>query len=558
MPASIRVSGPGVFAVDARRMIERDAIRLSIVSAVVISALLLAVYRSAAALLLGLLPVATGALAGVAAVALGFDRVHGVTLGFGVTLIGEAVDYSIYLFIQSRNGADSAWISRFWPTIRLGMLTSVAGFASLLPSKFPGLAQLGLYSIAGLTAAALVTRFVLTALMPRAMVVAIAAPLGPALVGVLTGLRRARALLWLVPLLAMAALYLQRDHLWNRELSALNPISPSAMTFDGDLRADLGAPDVRTLIVLSGRSSDSVLEAAEAAGSALDSLLTAGVIAGYQSPADYLPSLSAQRLRRAALPAAADLTQRVAAATATLPVRPERLAPFVQDVEAARNGPLLSRASLETTSMAAGVDALLVRQAERWNAIIPLQAPRAGSSAYAINVPRVDDALRALAAPGVEVTVLDLKTASDAMYSGYLNEAMRLSLAGFAAILLLLLIALRSARRTIRVVAPLLLAVLAVMAGFAPAGMPLTILHLICLLLIVASGSNYALFFERESDAVPAAPMFVSLLVANLTTVIGFGALSLSSIPVLAALGSTVAPGAFLALIFSAMLARSG
>ncbi|WP_259395010.1 ATP-binding protein, partial [Ralstonia pickettii] len=40
-------------------------------------------------------------------------------------------------------------------------LTSVCGFASMLFSGFPGLVQLGLYSIVGLTAAALVTRFVL-------------------------------------------------------------------------------------------------------------------------------------------------------------------------------------------------------------------------------------------------------------------------------------------------------------------------------------------------------------------------------------------------------------
>jgi len=33
-------------------------------------------------------------------VALGFGVIHGVTLGFGVTLIGESVDYSIYLLIQ--------------------------------------------------------------------------------------------------------------------------------------------------------------------------------------------------------------------------------------------------------------------------------------------------------------------------------------------------------------------------------------------------------------------------------------------------------------------------
>ena len=51
-------------------------------------------------LLLGLLPIASGALAGIAAVSLAFGFVHGITLGFGVTLIGESLDYAIYLFTQ--------------------------------------------------------------------------------------------------------------------------------------------------------------------------------------------------------------------------------------------------------------------------------------------------------------------------------------------------------------------------------------------------------------------------------------------------------------------------
>ena len=54
-----------------------------------------------------------------------------------------------------------------WPTIRLGMLTSVCGFAVLLVSSFPGLAQLGMYSLTGVLAAGLATRFVLPELLPR-------------------------------------------------------------------------------------------------------------------------------------------------------------------------------------------------------------------------------------------------------------------------------------------------------------------------------------------------------------------------------------------------------
>ena len=98
----LRLSGPGVFAVAARAKIKSAAVRLSLISTVLVVTLLFAVYRSIRALALGLLPVATGALIGIAAVALGFGAVHGITLGFGITLIGESVDYSIYFFVQSR------------------------------------------------------------------------------------------------------------------------------------------------------------------------------------------------------------------------------------------------------------------------------------------------------------------------------------------------------------------------------------------------------------------------------------------------------------------------
>ncbi|NIE65460.1 MMPL family transporter, partial [Burkholderia sp. Ax-1719] len=169
----IEMSGPGVFSVETRDAIRHDVERISALSMVLIVALLLALYRSPRTLVLGLLPVLSGVAAGIAAVSLAFGTVQGITLGFGTTLIGEAVDYSIYLFVQSAQtstpdfaGAHKedrlrAWVAAYWPTIRLGVLTSVCGFASMLFSGFPGLVQLGAFSIAGLVTAALVTRFVL-------------------------------------------------------------------------------------------------------------------------------------------------------------------------------------------------------------------------------------------------------------------------------------------------------------------------------------------------------------------------------------------------------------
>src|SRR5262249_28210456 len=133
--ARLVLSGPGVLSARSRAMIVRDVERLALVSTAIVVLLLLAAYRSPLALALGLVPVASGALAGIAAVSWQAGAVHGITLGFGTTLIGEAVDYSIYLFVQSeRSGraGDEGWVRGFWPTVRLGVLTSIAGFSALL------------------------------------------------------------------------------------------------------------------------------------------------------------------------------------------------------------------------------------------------------------------------------------------------------------------------------------------------------------------------------------------------------------------------------------------
>ena len=101
-----------------------------------------------------------------------------------------------------------------------------------------------------------------------------------------------------------------------------------------------------------------------------------------------------------------------------------------------------------------------------------------------------------------------------------------------------------------------MLAVLLTMGGMAALGVKLGILHLVGLLLVVAVGSNYALFFDllreggdEDNDTL------ASLVLANITTVASFGLLAASSIPVLSAIGRVVAPGALLALLLAAAFA---
>lgn len=551
--AAIVMTGPGVFSVTAREGIKDQVSRLSIISVVLIATLLLLVYRSASALVLGFLPVASGALAGIAAVSMGFGAVHGITLGFGTALIGEAVDYSIYLFVQSGDGGvdRNSWATRFWPTVRLGVLTSIAGFASLLLSGFPGLAQLGLYAIAGLLTAAIVTRYVLPHLLPENFRIHDVSAIGLALdrLG-----RKASSLRWpvtLVVLASVAILVQQRANLLNGNISSLSPVSQAEVALDASLRADLGAPDVRYLVVISGPDRESVLRSSEKISLVLQTQVENGELARFESPSRYLPSIAAQRARQASLPPAALLEGQLAKAVQGLPIRPELFRPFLGDAETARSMPLLETADLKNTSMAMAVDALLIQQRQHWSALLPLTAPEKGE----INPARLRSALEATRL--ANVLFIDMKAESDRLYAGYLHEAALLSLGGLAAIMLLLLLVFRSPMRMLRTIAPLVAAVVTVTAGLVLAGQQLIILHLVGLLLVVAVGSNYALFFDRSSMENPIEPRtLASMLLANLTTVAGFGLLAFSKVSILQAMGVTVAPGVILALFYAAVFAQ--
>ena len=65
---------------------------------------LLLAYRRVGALILSALPLASAAVAGLAAVGALFGSVHGITLAFGFTLLGVAQDYPLHLLSHRRPG----------------------------------------------------------------------------------------------------------------------------------------------------------------------------------------------------------------------------------------------------------------------------------------------------------------------------------------------------------------------------------------------------------------------------------------------------------------------
>jgi predicted exporter len=544
-PAMLLQSGPGVFATHTRDITRHDVKRLSMLASFGAIALLGFAYRSPLVMLLGMLPVASGALAAIAVVSLVFGFVHGITLGFGVTLIGESLDYAIYLFTQTgrlESGQDT--LSRIWPTLRLGMLTSVAGFSAMLFSSFTGFAQLGLFSITGLVVAAGVTRFVLPQLLPAGFYAVGADAISAPLRGIIAHRRLLRRGVILVLLASGAALVLHRGGFWDHDLAGLSPIPAADQKRDDRLRQDLGIPGFRFFAVLQAPDRQMALQQSETLAAVLNQSVAAQQLGGFDVPSSILPSDQTQQARRAALPDAATLALRLQQAQAGLPFRTDSFAPFLKDVAMARTAPLITPDRLPP-ELALKLDSMLVKNGKDWVVMAPLR-----------DVADPAELARAISAAGLPgAAFVDLNQQSDQLLRRFQREASLLASFGTAGILILLLAGLRPARRVATVAAPLAAAVLITAALLTIGGSRVTIFEVVGFLLIVAVGSNYCLFFERAApDAQSWRRAIASVMLANLCTVCAYGLMAFSSIPVLHDIGKTVALGTFLSMVCAAIL----
>jgi predicted exporter len=533
--ARLVISGPGYFAALMKQRTQRETAWLGSLATAGLIVLLIAAYRRWRVPVLAPLPLATGALAGLAAVGAAYGQVHGITLAFGFTLIGVAQDYPVHLFSHQRPGlAPDANARELWPTLATGVAATCIAYAAFLASGVTGLAQLGLFSITGLAVAGLATRFLLprttgedypdTALSPvlaRAeRMLSLPRPSGAAYVAVM--------------LLGMAVIALAPGPAWQDDLGALTPVPSELLAEDARLRAEVGAPSPRYLAVASAGDTESALRILESLDPGLKSLVGAGVISGYAHAAQFLPSLDRQRMRQLRLPEPGALASSLATAGAGLPFRTGVFGPFLADVEQARTRAPLTLAGIRGTEQGALVESLL-------------HAGDAGVRAV-ISFTGVADATRLQEwAAGSKVLLIDLKGELAGLAASQRERV--LACLAVAGVLLVLVVwmALRDRRRVARVVAPVALTTVVIVAALRGFGVPLDLFHLMSLVLAAGLGVDYALFFERtKDDCDERLRTLHAVLVSSLSTLMVFAILSFSAIPVLRSIGVTVTLGVVL------------
>ncbi|MFT8243681.1 MMPL family transporter [Roseomonas sp. BN140053] len=546
--ARLLLSGPGVFAAEAAAAVRSDVEMISVLSGLLIGGFLLWRFHSVRMLFVSAVPLAVATLAGAAAVLIVFGRLHGAALGFGMTMLGVAVDYPILLVTQRRPEESLATAARrIWPTLRLAAAAAALGLVAMLASGFPGLAQLGLFGAAGLLAGVAATRWVLPALVTGAPIPARPWP-GP-IERALHAARGRRG----PALLAVAAsagwLLLTGGPVWEDDLARLSPVPEAQRELDGELRAQLGAPDVRVLIALRGEDAEAVLRASERVAAALAPLLRDGTIGGLDLPSRFLPSAATQRARQAALPRAEELRDRLAEATAGTAFRPDAFERFVLAVEESRALPPLTFGGLDAAPLLrARLGPLLAPRDRGWQGLaVPVDVRDLGALRAAL------DALRDPA-----ILFVDVKGETGRAIAGTVRQASFWVAVGAAGVLLLLTAGLRGAGAALRAATPIAGALIVTLAVLSAIGERLTPFHLAALLLLAGVAVDYALFLGRSAEAAAGRGAdFVpgAVLHCTITTLLTFGLLAFCGTPVLRGIGLCVAIGVAVAFILALALA---
>ena len=539
------MSGPGVFAVEIHRMIEAEAWKLSMVAGILVLSFLFLSYRSVWLVVLSLIPISSGILAGMIAVNGWFGFVHGITLGFGITLLGVVDDYPIHLFSHLSSDRSAPAVMRsIWPTMRLGIVMTAIGFSSLLFAGYPALAQLGLLALVGLLTAAFVTRWILPFCVREGFSLR---PVASDWMFHLNLLRRGPVLVLLILVLATGVLIWSDTPLWQQDLESVSPLSGEKKQLDQRLRQELGAPDVRDLLVVEGPTEEALLQKAETLVQPLEDALRKETLAGYEIVSRYLPSHRLQEARQRMLPTQAVLEQNLAAAQTGLPFAPGVFAPFVAAVHEARNQQLIDRTVFAGTTLGMKLDSLMFQSHDRWVAVVPLR----GVS------DRVQFATMVSGWGDGSVQYVDLKEESNHLMAAYRDRTVQVVAGGTLVIAVALLVGVRSITLVWRVLTPVVCSLVVVAALLRGFGIPLSLFHIATFLLVMGLGLDYALFLNRpEGTKAEQAQTNFGLLVCSTTTILVFGVLACSKIPVLHAIGLTAACGSFCCLLFAGLLAQ--
>jgi predicted exporter len=525
-------SGANRFAVRMEDAISQDLSRVSTLSIMGLGLLLFLLFRSGWLLLIATIPLGAGMLVGMAATLAVYGSVHGVTLAFGASLLGVALDYVEHLYchhaVAPSDRGPAGTLRSIAPALITGAITTLVGFVALGGSGFRGLEEVALFSSTGLLAALIATFTMLPFVLPRGHAeVALRTRVVGWLAKLFEALQAQRARLWVLPVLAivLSIAGLSRAHMSSDLM--LGQLDPELLAEDNRVRARVARFEESRFVLATGVDEEAALQANDAVAEVLEQAVSQGELGGYQSAARLLPSAARQRAVEAALRRELGDGQALVRAFEAEGFRPEAFEPFVQQLAAAPAAPLTYNELLSSPL------APLLR---------PLRVTLSGRVGFISFLREVEhpEALAQAVAKVQGAQLIDQRAQLNAAYMLYQQRTFQLLLAGAGGVLLLLALRYRDLRKTLAAFLPSVLGAVLTLAFLSALGHGIDLVALAALLMVISMGVDYGVFLVDASDSeAERAVALLSVFLAATTSVLGFGLLALSMHPMLRVIGLT-------------------
>jgi predicted exporter len=458
-----------------------------------------------------------------------FGDIHVMTLLFGVGLIGVAVDYGLHYSTSAFDpgaGSPHERLLHVLPAITLGLLTTLIGYVILILAPFPGLRQIAVFSTIGLIAAFLTVALWFPLLgdarPPRSGNTLMVWAESPWRLWEIEKLRPWRwAAMVLLGVLGLVGLMRLTS---NDDVRRMQPLSPALLAQQADIQRLAGLTGGWQSVLITAKDDEAALRSEEELAHVLDRLVSDGAIAGYRTPASFVPSAARQQ-ENAELVEERLVKPFLAAQFARLGLS---LAPNLAPPPAA----LTLAGALEQSSVPFLGDLVL--------------AP--GQHLIALDGVTDPAAVRSALSSVASAKFVDPTGDFTSLLTKYRHRAMWL-IASSAVLMLVPLWWRYGARGAVIVLAPAAAAVVLAPALIALAGQAISFFHVMALTIVLSLGVDFAIFCAEGAGRRSSASLAVVL--AAMTTLFSFGVLAFSQVPAVHAFGLTLLLGVAIAFLLA-------
>ena len=536
-------SGVVFHAEYAARKAKHEFSLISLVSIIFIVILMVFCFRSFKPLLLGVASVGFGFVAALLLCSQLFPNIHIITLVFGAGLIGVVIDYALHYFSYERyckQGNDKSVLSRIFPSLLMGVCTTVAGYACLYQTTLPGLREIASFCIIGLISAWLFVVVVYPRFDKKTSVRSAAGLLRSANIfhnfWSVMGCRKSAAIIFLVVSLSALSLVFYVD-VNNNVKSFYNP---PAHFFKQDLKiASLfGQQSLNQYFVVEGESQEQVLQIEEQLRARMDGLVGDGALSGYKAVSQYLPSILTQSQNYSLLNRSVYRSKEVEADFFNrLGIQEDFKSDFYKTVSQAEKKYLLPGNFIQHAPKE--LQSLWLNDVEGLYASIVLLV---GISDVKV--------LAKLATVLGGVTFIDRVESISLMLSQQYSQALYMLL--FAYILISAIVLLRYRQiGGLSIVCVPLLSLLVALGVLSAMSVSIGIFHVLALFLSLGLGLDYGIFLY---DSAASDESKLAVMLSALTSCLSFGLLAFSSTPMISAFGITLLLSVLTSLIVAPLL----